>query len=406
MDARAEETVSSTVFHRASRSAAAWRLWLRYLPAIAIALTLFRFRVRIFITPLPLNDFMIYWAGAKLLLARADPYSVAAITGIERSLGWTHGPHLLLNPPWSFPMFVWLGLFPFGVIHAACRLLAVGVEGVSVVLLWRYFGGDRKFSWIALVVLATFLPAGSAEQMGQITIPMLAGVTAFLFLMRRRMYFFAGAALLVAGAKPHLLLLLLIAILLWCVQERLWSLLAGAAIAYAVSAVAVIDFDPRVLGYLHSSAQSAIETQCGVGGVLRELFGMQHGWLQFVPTLAGAAWLFRHWQRHRLSWRWEDQAPLLILVSLSTAPYSWAHDFVLALPALIGLAVKLYDSASDWTVAAALYVAAQLVIFAYLQDAPKPWQSLACALWLVVYLVALPTAAATEKTVELLEQTA
>jgi hypothetical protein len=97
---------------------------------------------------------------------------------------------------------------------------------------------------------------------------------------------------------------------------------------------------------------------------------------------------------------------LLLLVSLVMAPYSWAHDFVLALPALIALAVKLYDSGSDWTVAAALYGAAQIIIFAYLQDAPKPWQSLACALWLVVYLVALPTAPGAEATVELLEQPA
>src|SRR3954471_5583348 len=73
----------------ARANGAVQRQWLRYMPAISIALMLFRFRVRIFIRPLPLNDFMVYWSAAKLLLAHADPYSAAAMTGIERNLGWT-----------------------------------------------------------------------------------------------------------------------------------------------------------------------------------------------------------------------------------------------------------------------------------------------------------------------------
>jgi hypothetical protein len=242
--------------------------------------------------------------------------------------------------------------------------------------------------------------------MGQITVPMLAALAVFLMTLRRRMYFAAGLALLVVSAKPHLMLPLFAAIVLWCIQERCWSLLTGAAVACAVSAASVVCFDPKVLAYLHGSAQSAIETQCGIGGVLRDSFGMQHGWLQFVPTVMGMLWFSVHWRRHRHAWDWQEQIPLLLLVSLVTAPYSWAHDFVLALPALMALGVKLCGTDSDWTVAAALYGAVQLIIFAYLQDAPKPWQSLACTLWLVLYLVALPTAAATDATADLVQQPA
>jgi hypothetical protein len=402
----AEEDFTNGTSALAWRRDAAQRRWLRYLPAVAVALMLFRFRVRIFVAPLPLNDFMVYWAGAKLLLAHANPYSTAAITSIERSLGWTLSPHVLLNPPWSFPIFAWVGLFPFAVVHSVCRLLSLGVEAVCAVLLWRYFGGNRNLSWIPLVILATFLPAASAEQMGQITIPMLGALTVFLMMVRRRMYFAAGLALLVLAAKPHLVLLLFAAIVLWCIQERRWSLLGGTVVACVVSAAAVVGFDPGVLAWLHGSAQTAVEIQCGIGGLLRDVFGMQYGWLQFVPTVLGAVWFSMHWRRHRHAWKWEEQVPLLLLVSLVMAPYSWAHDFVLALPALIALAVKLYDSGSDWTIAAALYATTELVIFAYLQEAPKPWQSLACALWLVMYLVALPTAAPTEQPAHLLEQMA
>jgi hypothetical protein len=402
MSTGAEEHLVSSMPGDAARE----RVWLRVLPAIAIALTLFRFRLKIFLTPLPLNDFMIYWSGARLLLAHANPYSAEAITSLERSLGWTLQPHMLLNPPWSFPLFAWLGLFPFGAVHAACRLLAIGIECFSAVLLWRYFGGERKHWWVSLAILATFLPAGSAEQMGQITIPMLAALTAWLFLTRNRQYFAAGLVLLVLAAKPHLLLLLLAAIVLWCVQQQNWSMLAGAAVAVGLSTAAVAGFNPLVLAYLHGSTQPAIETLCGVGGVLREMFGMQHGWLQFVPTAVGFVWLAVHWGRHRHAWHWEQQAPVLLLASLAAAPYSWAHDYVLALPTIIALSVKLYKSTSDWVLPAAMYLAVQIVIFAYLQDAPKPVQSLGCVLWLVLYTVASPRTTAETLSMDAVAQAA
>jgi len=163
-------------------------------------------------------------------------------------------------------------------------------------------------------------------------------------------------------------------------------MLAGAALAVGVSAAAVAGFNPLVLTYLHGASQPAIETMCGPGGVLREIFGMQYGWLQFVPTAAGMAWLPIHWRRHRRNWDWMEQTPLLIMASLALAPYNWAHDFVLALPAVIAVAVRVYHRPSEWLSTAALYLGVQLIIFAYLQDVPKPMQSLGCTLWLAFYV--------------------
>jgi hypothetical protein len=405
MSSGAEEDLTNGTSAPALRREAAQRQWLRYLPALAVALMLFRFRVRIFIAPLPLNDFLFYWTGAKLFLAHADPYSMTAMTVMERSLGWTHEPVALLYPPWVLPLIAGFGMFPFHAVHAGWRLICMVIEAASVLALWRYFGGSRRSAWIALAVLATFLPAASAEQMAQLTPLILGGFTVFLLLLKRNAFATAGITLLLLSLKPHLMYLVVAAVILWAIQERRWALLAGAAGAFAAVTAAALSINPLALGYFQS-AHPALDISCGVGGVLREVFGMEHRWLQFLPTGAGAVWLAIHWRRHRHAWQWEEQVPLLLLVSLVMAPYSWAHDFVLALPALIALAVKLYDSGSDWTVAAALYGAAQIIIFAYLQDAPKPWQSLACALWLVVYLVALPTAADTEATVELLEQPA
>jgi hypothetical protein len=368
----------------ASMQLAAWRARARFLPILAIVLCLFRLRVRIFTTALPLNDFLFYWTGAKLFLSHADPYSMSAMTALERSLGWHHEPVALLYPPWVLPLVAGLGIFPFHSIHVAWRLVCLVLEAASVVTLWRYFGGSLRSAWIALAVLATYLPAGSAEQMGQITPLILAGLTLFLVLLRRNAWCLAGMMMVLLGLKPHLLYLVIAAVVLWAIQERRWTLLAGAAGAFGASAAAAIAVNPHALGYFQS-AHPALDISCGVGGVLRELFGIQHAWLQFVPTIAGAVWLAAHWQRNRRAWRWDEQMPMVLLVSLCTAPYSWAHDFVLALPAILALAVRLYRTGSDWVLASTMYLVAQLIIFAYLQDAPKPWQSLACMLWLAVY---------------------
>src|SRR5690242_14116554 len=116
--------------------AARQRVWMASVALLAIAMCLLRFRMHILLAPLPLNDFMVYWGGAKLLLSHTNPYSADAITHLERGLGWTLSPHVLLNPPWSFPLFAWIGLFPFAVVHSACRLLAIAVECISAILLW------------------------------------------------------------------------------------------------------------------------------------------------------------------------------------------------------------------------------------------------------------------------------
>lgn len=371
--------------------------WWLLLPAILICMDLLRLRVKLLFTPLPVYDFMIYWSAGHLFLSGANPYSATAIYGLERSIGWSYmQPMTLLYPPWALPFVVPLGMLPFWTAHFVWLAVSLVLEVVSAIALWRYFGGEKSKQWIALILFATFLPLGAAEHMGQITPLILAGLTVFLFLLRRQRYLLAGACLLAVGLKPHLLYLVLLALLLWIIQNKRWSLALSAIFFYACSTFAAIAFNHNVLNCFHGTVSAAMDFPCGVGGVLRSIFGMQHRWLQFLPTAIGTAWFAHYWIRNRLRWTWEEHLPLLLLVSLGTAPYAWADDYILALPAFIALAVAISRTRTDWLVASGLYLVVQYFISNVVGIGSQAWMVTANLLWLVLYLIGTASVARAE----------
>jgi hypothetical protein len=112
---------------------------------------------------------------------------------------------------------------------------------------------------------------------------------------------------------------------------------------------------------------------------------VQHTWLQFVPTVIGIAW-FAYWRRHHREWSWEARLPLLLLVSIATAPYSWAHDYILALPSFVALTVALAETDTDWLIPSAFYLVVQIVIFTVTESVlPKIWTAATSLLWLLLY---------------------
>ncbi len=369
----------------------------RYLPALILAADLIFYRLRLLLTPLPLQDFMTYWISGRLFRAGADPYAAGPIFAVERALGWSLAkPLIVIAPPTILPFSALTSLFPFQLAHYLWLILSLLLEAISTVALWRYFGGDRQRPWFPLLLLATFLTAGSAEHMGQVTPLMLAALTAFLFALRQNRYLLAGALLLPLSWKFHLVYLVLLAIVLWAIEQRRWTLLLGAFATIAGTTTGVMVFNPTTLGYFHSVSGFAIDTSCGVGGVLRQLFGLEHTWLQFVPVIPGIAWFVFYWHRHHRSWSWPERLPLLLLVSVSSSPYCWAHDFVLVLPAVIALTVTLARTETDWLIPTACYT---LVHFAIAQCSllSAAWMATASLLWLVFYVVGVHALTQTQR---------
>ena len=308
-------------------------IWLCCIPLAA-------FRIKVLLAQLPLNDFISYWAAGHLFLTGFNPYSPDALLALERAHGWPFPPFVMLCPPWTLPLAALLGAVPMHAARVVWLVISIALNAFSAAGLWMYFGGGKRRLWIALLVALTFLPMGSAEHLGQITPLVLASITGFLLLQRSRWDFLAGAVLLGFGFKPHLLYLVWIALLLWVVQTRRWKIIAGAGASYVLALSVALLYNNQALHYFGNSYGAAINTVCGMGGALRIVFGMQHVWLQYLVPAIGLLWFIGYWRRNGQAWSWRDHLPLLLVVSLASSPYCWAHDFILILPALISLAVR------------------------------------------------------------------
>ena len=339
-------------------------------------------RAILLLSPLPLQDFMTYWAAGHLFLTGGNPYSMSATVAIDRTLGWTNAQQfVMLNPPWSLPFVAPFALMPFKVAHYLSLGISLALEILCSLAFWRYFGGDRRRQWIACAVLATFLPAAAAEHYGQITPLILAGVTGFFFALRNRRYVLAGACLLIFGLKPHLLYLVLFAILLWSIEHRKWSIPITGFVLATLASLGSIAFNRNVLGFFHGTLDAAVQTDCGLGGFLRVLFGEQHLWLQFLPSAAGMVWFAWYWSRHHRRWVWEERLPLLLLVSIGTSPYFWWHDLVVGLPAILALTIQVARK-RQWLSATILYLVIQVFIGLFGVNSES---SAASLLWILLY---------------------
>ncbi len=355
------------------------------LPFILICLArLIYLRLPLLWAPRYLYDFICYWVSGKLYLAGADPYATSAIFAMEKAQGWNYTiPMTTFTPPWSMPLLALAAMAPMGRSRSIWFAISLAIDCGAAVALWRYYGGAARRWWVALLVCASFIVMGVVEFLGQVTPLMLLALTAFLWLTRSKKYFWAGVVLWGLGAKPHLLYLVFLAILLWAVQNRVWSMLAGAMLSYGTAIAVAIAGNANSVHYLSSSVKAALEISCGIGGVLRLIFGVQHQWLQFLPCLVGLAWFAWYWARHGREWDWGEHLPFLLIVSVASSPYCWFHDFVLILPAVMRLAAgRAYRSFYVML----MYLAVQEAVELCYRPNTTAWMCPASLLWIPFYL--------------------
>lgn len=237
-----------------------------------------------------------------------------------------------------------------------------------------------------MLVIATFFPMAHAELLGQITPLMLASMTAFLLFLKSGRQFIAGVFLLGLGFKPHLLYLLFLAIVFWIIKERAWRVLTGGLASYGAATAIAQFYNPNSLDYFRNTFSVATGISCGVGGVLRSIFGIQHVWLQFLPCFFGIAWFLYYWTTNYYRWDWRTHLPLLLIVSLSSSPYFWEHDFILILPAVI--AVAIHRGYLNFFTLLAYLVVQEINYVAYGYGFSDAWRSATGILWIAFYLVA------------------
>lgn len=308
------------------------------------------------------DDFVEYWAAARLNLTGGNPYSPAQLLPLQGSIGWPEDEALIMwNPPWTLLFVMPFGVLPYSVGRLLWLILMFVIILVCSDKLWHFYGGKTQLRWLAWLVGITFLPAVWALRMGQITPLMLLGIVGILHFEKRRNFWLLGVVVVFLAIKPQLVYLFWIVFLIWILDRRRWRVLASGVFFGVGFTMAPLLYNPQVLSqYLETvgSYTPLYWTTPTFGALLRLIFGPEKVWLQFMPTLLGVSWLAYYWQQYRDTWDWAARIPLLLTVSVVTTSFGWSWDQVVLLPALIQMTIWIVEmpQATVSRVVAGMYV--------------------------------------------------
>jgi hypothetical protein len=284
----------------------------------------------------PLKDFVEYWTAAHLSLNHQNPYSIRAMMELQKPLGWAEPlPLMFLDPPWVLPFvlpFRFLGSYP---LAWSIWILAIAASLVfSSRILLNIYAEDVKLPEISDtpflrgLFIFSFYPALLCLRFAKTTPLMLLGLAGFIWFHRRNKLIAAGLSLSLVALKPNLVYLVLLALVL----TRSWRVIASSGFVVAALSCIALLMDRGIFseyfGLIRSPYMALYPS--ALGWVLRLPFSvLSSAWMQWLPVLGGLIWFVVYWRRHRGSWSWEEQMPILLTVSLLTTSYARLYDQVL-----------------------------------------------------------------------------
>jgi hypothetical protein len=282
------------------------------------------------------RDFVVYWATGQQLAHHANPYDKVDLLRLERGAGLpTHfGAMFMRNPPSTLLLAYPLGFLSLRVASVVWSLFLLACLVVSVYIVWLMQGKPKGVRhWLGY----SFAPALVCLLNGQTSVIALLGLVLFLRLHRTHQ-FLAGISLWLCLLKPHLFLPFGVVMLVWIVLTRSYRIIAGAALALALSCAIAYRIDPAAWSQysemVHTSGMQWEFIPC-VSVLLRAWFSQPSIWLQYVPATLGCIWGIAYFWPRRATWSWLNEGSLLMLVSIVVAPYCWLFDQALAIPALM-----------------------------------------------------------------------
>ena len=307
---------------------------------------------------IPADDFVRFWAGAKLLLSGSNPYDPANINRFEIEAGSQDTEpevtSIVLNPPWALSILLPFGLSSYPLSRLIWLFLSIGLIVFCTAQLWRFYQGQTQQKWLAWVAVFIFAPTISVLEKGQITPLLLLSLVGFLYFTKyKHNDLAAGAFLALASIKPQVIYIFWIALLFWVIMNSRWLILVGAGAAIIFLTAVTMIFDPLVIQqylYAMQTYQTSEWATPTFGSYLRFFWlGTASIWLQFLPGIIGISWFLYYWYKHAPSWDWVATLPLLLLVSILTSPYAWTYDYVILTPAVIQAEVWLLSGRRRWS---------------------------------------------------------
>jgi Glycosyltransferase family 87 len=312
-----------------------------------------------------INDFVEYWAAAKLLMTGGNPYSPEQLLLLQQSVGWSQtAPLIMWNPPWTLFFIAPLGLLDYGNAQFFWFLLHSVIIFVGGRTLWQTYDGVRRKSWWTAVAVLTFAPTYLVLFLGQIGALILLGLILFLCAVDKQAWVTAGLCVSLVSVKPHLLYLFWLVLVFWVMRRRRWRFLGGWLAGAFVTGAAPVTFDPSIYArYLALIKTGDVIRPFdwatpSLGTALATFFSIAGGWIHWSPSFAGALWLTWYWRKNAQVWEWRKHLGTVLLVSVTTASFAWTFDQIVLLPAVLQVAA--------WMSRRKIPLGSRSIIFAHL----------------------------------------
>ena len=320
------------------------------------------------------DDFVEYWAAGKLNLTGGNPYGPSELLPLQLQIGRQYGvPVMMWNPPWTLALVMPFAYLDYPLARFIWFLSHTAILVFCARYLWRYCGGSHDKAWVAILITFTFLPSLFALKTGQISALLLLGLVFFLMWLERRTWWLLSLSLLLMAVKPHILYLPIVAFLWWSLRNDHWTLLliSGMGILLATGIAFIIN--PQVLVQYFYAIRNYPPDHFAtptLGGALRFVLGVDHIWLQFLPSFLGLLWFFLYWRKEGPTCRWSQQLPILTIISALTASYAWSCDYLVFLLPILSVATAIFRQGLNWVSISLiiLYFAIDLQVFRQVQQ--------------------------------------
>jgi len=342
------------------------------------------------------QDFRGYYAAARVLLERGNPYDYAQVARVLLDLTGRAGNNPFYYPLWFGWFITPLSLLPFQTARLLWMILNWILWLVGLIRLQQLLGFPSRGwrTWL-LNLLATFLFAWTTWKFEQTGILLFVIMVEILMSHKKQQWNRMGIFLALALIKPNVMVVPVVALAGWLIHNRNWRpvVVAGIVLAGLIIVTTALTpnwYQPFFQPHFGQGLTQVLDGPTKVTGT--RLNTTLLDWLKWfsVPKIARniiylVVALVGVWILGRSVWESKsilEVTVVSLLISFAITPYALQYDF----PPLV---IVLF-----WTLASSSYLKPKLIpiLIVALMSSVLVWERpISDGYWIVIGLSVLMT---------------
>lgn len=298
------------------------------------------------------RDALVNWSAVQLLLSGENPYDPSLLREVANQAHVVDGfAAKTFAPPWVMVFLAAVFLLPFSLAWPFSLFLTVGGTLLASHFFLKLYTGRSANIPILLFANLIFLPLWELVFWGHYDIFVLLGMVGVVCALRARADKVAGIFFLAAALKPHVSAVYLAYVAIEVIRRKRWVVFYSAVAAWAGVLSVAFYLNPMVFRQwwevVSSEAEGASSMHSAVlSSQLRYMLGAFSSSLgRFLMLLFPCLGLFvvSCLSRGSNENDFYRALPLVMVLTVVTAPYAWLHDFVVFVPVHVFAVIALFD---------------------------------------------------------------